>query len=183
MLICLAAECTATYSLTKYEALQTNVEALSGHAAHLYNNDLIDSEIVTIVFCVMVATVFGTDFFFLLFFPRRTYPKIYNRIKLFLSVIITLGVLCGALASSVVVARNSAKIIGVDETTAQQLTAVYYRPPLKYNVYSTNIAYVVLVWLGFICTAASTVVMYIAVKHDERFGAEPKQDFPADGEK
>jgi len=39
MLICLAAECTATYSLSKYEDLQDHVEDRFA-PAHLYNNDM-----------------------------------------------------------------------------------------------------------------------------------------------
>lgn len=101
MLICLAAECTATYSLSKYEALQTHIEATPGHLPHLHNNDIIAAEVLTIVFCVFVATLFGADFFFLVFFPRRTYPKWYNATKKALAVGITLGIFAAALMSSV----------------------------------------------------------------------------------
>lgn len=100
MLICLAAECTATYSLTKYEDLQKHVEAANG-GAHLHNNDIIAAECLTIVFCVFVATLFGAEFFFLLFFPQRTYPKWYNATKKCLAVGITVGVFAAALMSSV----------------------------------------------------------------------------------
>lgn len=49
MLTCLAAECTATYSLSKYEDLQGRIENSPLFGGHLYQNDLIDAEIVTIV--------------------------------------------------------------------------------------------------------------------------------------
>lgn len=92
MLICLAAECTATYSLSKCacsffrrpaagradlvrfeleqadrqinpdEDLQDHVEKRFA-PAHLYNNDIIDMEISTIVLAVSVACLFGADFF------------------------------------------------------------------------------------------------------------------------
>lgn len=101
MLICLAAECTATYSLSKYEDLQTNVEMAGGHLPHLHNNDLIAAQCLTIVFCVLVATIFGADFFFLLFFPQRIYPKWYNTTRKGLALGITIGVFAGALMSSV----------------------------------------------------------------------------------
>ncbi|KIM92053.1 hypothetical protein PILCRDRAFT_185 [Piloderma croceum F 1598] len=180
MLICLAAECTATYSLTKYEDLQTHVEAANGRGAQLHNNDLIAAECLTIVFCVLVATLFGAEFFFLLFFPQRTYPKWYNGTKKSLAVGITLGVFAAALMSSVIVARNSAFITGVDEATKQGLVEFFYRPPLRYNVYSTNIAYVVLLWIGLFCTAASTVIMFIAAKHDAQCGTEPRLSLSED---
>lgn len=101
MLICLAAECTATYSLSKYEDLQKHVEMTNDHRPHLHNNDIIAAEVLTIVFCVFVATLFGADFFFLLFFPRRTYPKWYNATKKALAVGITLGLFAAAIMSSV----------------------------------------------------------------------------------
>jgi hypothetical protein len=100
MLICLAAECTATYSLSKYEDLQTHVQEANG-SAQLHNNDIIAAECLTIVFCVLVATLFGAEFFFLLFFPARTYPKWYNATRKGLAVGITLGVFTAALMSSV----------------------------------------------------------------------------------
>jgi len=177
MLICLAAECTATYSLDKYENLQKHVESATSHTAALHNNDIIAAECLTIVFCVFVATLFGADFFFLLFFPRRRYPVWYNSTKKALAVVITLGVLAAALMSSVVIARHSAFITNATPAEIERLTSVYFRPPLKYSEWPTNIAYVVLLWIGFLCTAASTVVMFIAAKHDETIGTEPKQGF------
>jgi hypothetical protein len=87
--------------LSKYEDLQTHVEAANGRGAHLHNNDIIAAECLTIVSCVFVATLFGADFFFLLFFPRRTYPSWYNATKQGLAVGITLGVFAAALMSSV----------------------------------------------------------------------------------
>ena len=129
MLISLAAECTATYSLSKYEDLQEHVEkmytrkagfpitgasspslllirdtnsSVDGYdSAHVYNNDLLDCEISTIVFCVLVACIFGADFFFLTMFPRQTYPKWYNMARKGFAVFIALGMLASAIASSV----------------------------------------------------------------------------------
>lgn len=58
-------------------------------------------EISTIVLCVAVACLFGADFFFLLQFPRRVYPKWYQTTKKALAVVITLGVFACALGSTV----------------------------------------------------------------------------------
>jgi hypothetical protein len=171
MLICLAAECTATYSLSKYEDLQTHVETVARNEkfrnspafpnpnVHLHNNNLVDAEIVTIVFCVMVATLYGADFFFLLMFPARRYPKWYNVTKLFLAVVITLGVLVAAIVSTWVVATGQATITGVDQAAQNQLTELYFRPPLVYRHWSVNIAYVVVLWLGFLATLARLVIL------------------------
>jgi hypothetical protein len=127
MFACLAAECAATYSLNKYEKLQVHAEALSS-TVHLENNDLINAEITTIVFCVLVACLFGADFFFLVFFPRRTYPTWYNITKRVCAVVITTGVFVSALISTWVVACREAILTGM---TAQELAATFPRPPLS----------------------------------------------------
>ena len=106
MNICLAAECTATYSLSKYEDLQNHVQAYAftlepPYQVELHNDDLIAAEVLTIVFCVFVATLFGADLFFLAQFPRRTYPKWYNITRLALAVGITTGLLAAAIMSTV----------------------------------------------------------------------------------
>ncbi|KAF4623489.1 hypothetical protein D9613_001279 [Agrocybe pediades] len=178
MLIGLAAECTATYSLSKYEDLQGHVEAaslpISPTKAHLYNNDLIDAAICTIVFCVLVATVFGADFFFLLFWPSRRYARWYQTAKKITAVVVTAGVLACAIVSTFVIARRSAFINGVDDQTKQTLTNLYFRPPLVYRHWSRNIAWVVLLWLTFPCTVISTILIFLADKHDREFGPEPR---------
>jgi hypothetical protein len=74
---------------------------MSGGTAHLYNNNIIDAAIVTIVFCVLVATVFGADFFFLLFWPQRRYPRWYDVTKLLVAVVVSLGMAAAALMSTV----------------------------------------------------------------------------------
>lgn len=131
MVICLVAECVATYSLSKYEDLQDHIESASLHLASLHNDDLIAAECLTIVFCVFVATLFGADFFFLLFFPKRRYPRWYNATKKGLAIAITLGVLAAAIMSTVVVAGHKAFIKGVTQEEANALVAHYYRPPLR----------------------------------------------------
>ncbi|THU82595.1 hypothetical protein K435DRAFT_385520 [Dendrothele bispora CBS 962.96] len=184
MNVCLAAECTATYSLSKYEDLQTNVELFSrtqiannpslstngsDHAA-LHNNDLIAAEVLTIVFCVFVATLFGADYFFLTFWPKRVYPRWYVNTRGFLAVGITAGVFAAALMSTIIVATHSAFITNVTPEAAQSFTNLYFRPPLKYNTWAVNIAYVVVLWLGLIPTAISTFLMFKAAAHDAVHG-------------
>ncbi|PPQ65799.1 hypothetical protein CVT26_000384 [Gymnopilus dilepis] len=174
-------QCTATYSLSKYDHLQDNVERYSTafsppspSPASLHNNDIIDSAITTIVFCVLVATVFGADFFFLVFWPERAYPVWYSVIKKLLAVVVMAGVGVAAITSTVVITTHRAFITGVSDDVAATLTRVYYRPPLIYKKWAVNIAWLVLLWLAFIFTAASTFLMFIAAAHDEEFGPTPK---------
>ncbi|KPV73352.1 uncharacterized protein RHOBADRAFT_38529 [Rhodotorula graminis WP1] len=172
MLICLAAECTATYSLSKYEDLQDHIEDRFA-PAHLYNNDLLDMEITTIVMCVAVACWFGADFFFLLMFPRQSYPRWYQKTKKAMAVTICFGVFAAALGSTIVVARNSAQIQHVDDATRRAAQEYYYRPPLQYRDWAVNVAYVCLLWPGWLACVASTVLMFLADKHDLTHGTSP----------
>ncbi|KAE9403630.1 hypothetical protein BT96DRAFT_990064 [Gymnopus androsaceus JB14] len=176
MNICLAAECTATYSLSKYEDLQNHVQAYAftlepPYQVELHNDDLIAAEVLTIVFCVFVATLFGADLFFLAQFPRRTYPKWYN--------ITRLGFGCWYYDWSSRCCYNehsthSAFITGAPASVQQQYTDFFFRPPLKYNVYSVNIAYVCVLWIGWVCTVACTVFMFMGVRHEMRYGIESR---------
>jgi len=175
MNVCLAAECTATYSLSKYEDHQTNIQNYAtNYPVEVHNDDLIAAECLTIVFCVFVATLFGADLFFLVFWPRRTYPRWYNVSRLSLAVGITAGLFAAALMSTIVVATHSAFITGAPPEIAQTWVELYFRPPLKYSAWPTNIAYVVLLWLGLLFTVASTVLMFKGVMHEARYGAEPR---------
>ncbi|KAF8319223.1 uncharacterized protein EI90DRAFT_2925714 [Cantharellus anzutake] len=174
MLTCLAAECTATYSLAKYTALQEHIEKYTHGRSSLHQHDILVAEAMTICFCVFVATLFGADFFFLLFWPRRLYPMWYNFTKKALAVAITAGVFASAVLSNVVVARHTAFVVRATPEEAKALTDIFFRPPLKYYKWPTNIAYVVQLWVGFIFTAASTVLLFVAADHDETYGIEPK---------
>ncbi|GAA5906024.1 uncharacterized protein JCM6883_002527 [Sporobolomyces salmoneus] len=166
MLICLAAECTATYSLAKYEDTQDRVEDRFA-PAHYYQNDLVDFAITTIVFSVFVATLFGADFFFLLQFPKRRYPDWYQNTKKFCAIVITTGVFAAALGSTIVVARNSAQIVHVSEEVAREAAEYYFRPPLVYRKWAVNLAWVVLLWIGWLACVVSTILMFMASSWDK----------------
>lgn len=71
------------------------------------------------------------------------------------------------LALQIVIARNSARIVHVSEAVAREAAAYYYRPPLQYNRWAVNIAYVVLLWIGWVACVVSTVLMFLAASYDK----------------
>jgi hypothetical protein len=176
MLVGLAAECTATYSFSKYSIQQHRIEKGTDFAATVHSDDIRHAAITTIVFCVLVATLFGADFFFLVFWPRRVYPTWYNLAKLVLAVAISIGMLAAALQSTIVVVNHSSFISGVSDDVAQQWRDFYSRPSLVYKEFPQNIAWVVLLWIATIATLASTVVMFMAVRHHDLHGTEPASE-------
>ncbi|TFK20330.1 hypothetical protein FA15DRAFT_759462 [Coprinopsis marcescibilis] len=173
MLTGLAAECCATYSLAKYNSQEANVERVSGNVAEVHNNDIYAASCITILFCVLVATLFGADFFFLLFWPRRRYPRWYNRSKKGLAVMISIGMAAATIMSTVVVGFHEAYVVGPSPAEIDRLIELYSRPPMVYRRWPTNIAWVVLLWIAFFSTVASTVVMFLAVAHDTTHGTAP----------
>ncbi|KAH6899363.1 hypothetical protein BKA70DRAFT_1115523 [Coprinopsis sp. MPI-PUGE-AT-0042] len=188
MLTGLAGECCATYSLAKYDDLRDNIHCASlanlnpqfsgGLPAWLDSTDIYAAQVVTIVFCVLVATVYGTDFFFLLFFPGRRYPGWYHAAKLVVASIVTLGMAAAAIMSTIVISAGSAIVTGGSTSEIASLIDRFSHPPLLYRSWDVNIAWLVLLWIAFISTVASTMIMYIATKHDRQHGPEP---YPRDG--
>lgn len=106
-------------------------------------------------------------------FPRQSYPRWYQSTKKAMAITICVGVFAAALGSTIVVARNSAKIQHVDEQTRLAAEAYYYRPPLEYRTWAVNVAYVCLLWPGWLACVASTVLMFLADTHDLRHGTSP----------
>ncbi|KAF8989682.1 hypothetical protein BDQ17DRAFT_1372935 [Cyathus striatus] len=175
MIIGLIAESVATSSLSKYNHHQTHLFNASGGLAIEHNNDIIAAYDITIVFCAFLATFFGAEFFFLLFWPTRRYAQWWRVTKKALAVIITIGMAVACILSTVVVATHEATVSGVSDAQKQQLLNIYFRPPLRYRSWAPNVVYVVFLWISFVFTVASTVVMFISVEHDERYGAEPRE--------
>ncbi|EAU83383.2 hypothetical protein CC1G_09077 [Coprinopsis cinerea okayama7 len=173
MITALSAECTATYSLSKYNFHESDIEEASGHTMVVFNNDIYAAQCVTIVFCVLVATLFGADFFFLVFWPRRKYPQWYNGAKKGLAVGITMGMAAAALMSTIIITTHAAFVVGPDESTIVTMLQRFDWPPLVYRRYPHNIAWMVLIWIAFVSTLASTVLMFMAAAHDERHGTSP----------
>lgn len=187
MLTALAAECCATYSLSKYNFQESDIEEASlllpssqstGLAQVVFNNDIYAAQCLTIIFCVLVATIFGTDFFFLLFFPRRRYPNWYHVAKKALAVGVTLGMLAASIMSTIVIATHTSFVEGPDPDDIATLVNRFRHPPMVYRRWDVNIAWLVLLWIAFVATVASTILMFIASKHDKQHGTEP---YPRDG--
>ncbi|KIY64900.1 hypothetical protein CYLTODRAFT_412971 [Cylindrobasidium torrendii FP15055 ss-10] len=145
MLIGLSAECTATYSLAKYQDLQDHIEGWFP-GAHLYNNDIVDMSIVTIVFGVLTAFLFGADFFFLALFPKRLYPHWYDVFRCSFAVVICAGMFAAALGSTIVVAAHNAKLSGV---SMDDVLKIYPHPTMNYVDWGVNIAWIVQSWIAW----------------------------------
>lgn len=99
-----------------------------------------------------VATIFGSAFFFDLFWPeRRESPsvKVAWRVCSVLACVFTLA--C-ALAYTYIVASQSTYVTGVDAAEGQRLLALYGGSPMRYRDNGRAIASVVFLWPGMVFT-------------------------------
>lgn len=85
----------------KYKFQQNHIEKLSMHVASVHNDDFIDAAISTMIFTTLVPTVFGLEYFVLILWPARTYPKWYNTSKKVAAIVSTLAMFGVAIASTV----------------------------------------------------------------------------------
>ncbi|EPQ51693.1 hypothetical protein GLOTRDRAFT_132957 [Gloeophyllum trabeum ATCC 11539] len=183
MVITVVAECLATYALDKYLHLQDHSQKRYP-GVYVYNNDIVGATGLTIFAGVFNACVFGSIFFFLLFWPESRETPFWAAAKQVGAVVAMLSVLAASITSTVIGATHSATISGVDEATRQAITAEA-EVPLKYSHYRYIIVYIVLLWIGWVFTLASTVMVFIASNYylHHQPAPHPTRQGTADSEK
>ena len=101
-----------------------------------------------------MATIFGSAFFFDLFWPERHESpsvKIAWRVCSVLACIFTLS---SALAYTVILATHKAHVTGTSPENAARLLRDYNGSPMEYRQNGRGIASVVFLWPGFVSTVA-----------------------------
>jgi len=130
----------------------------------LFNNDVVGVGSFTIFAGVYTATVFGTMFFFLLFWPTLQETIMWYRIKATASIFAVLVVLGAAISSTVVVATHRAYLIPspTGDFEALQAAFAHPRPPYAYKEFSYIYPWLILTWIGWIFTIWSTYLVFKA---------------------
>lgn len=129
------------------------------HQAHVHNNDIVAAGITSMVIPCIALLLFTVEYFLLVLWPGKLYSRAYNRWKGGIFVAASVGMVATAVVSTVrthheapylyyrstdtnltqiFVATRSASISGVDATAAQQLTSMYFRPPLSKSLHYTH---------------------------------------------
>lgn len=165
MLFTVVSECLATYCLDRYLQLQKTVSAAQPGASY-FNNDIVGAVGLSIFAGVYTATVFGTMFFFLLFWPALPESKLWFRIKATGAIFSVIVVLGAALASTIIVASHSGYLIPSPTGSFEELQAEFAHPPVpyRYKEYGRAIGWVVLMWVGWIFTIISTYFVFKAAR-------------------
>jgi hypothetical protein len=163
MVLTVVGESLATFCLNKYLQIQNVVEGFQPGASY-YNNDIVAVAALTIFAGVYTATVFGTMFFFLLFWPALPESRLWSRIKLSGSIFAAVMVFAAALASTIVIASHHAYLIPSSTGSFEDLQNhfAHANPPFHYRRYSHAIGWLVLMWIGWIFTVLGTVFVFKA---------------------
>ncbi|TFK53155.1 hypothetical protein OE88DRAFT_1677976 [Heliocybe sulcata] len=161
MIIIVCAESTATYAMSRYLDMQSSLQR-AYPSSYLYNNDIVGAASLTIFAGVFTAIVYGTLFFFLLFWPNSVETPLWATVKKISAIFCTLVTTAALIWSTIVVTSHSAWITGAPASAA---TSVTPRAPLDYSHYAHNIAWIVLFWIGWPFVVASNVLVFIASAH------------------
>jgi hypothetical protein len=155
---------------TDYVDQQDFVAAHSSPSARVHNNNFIGIASYNIFTGVFVATIFGSAFFFDLFWPERRESAAVKLAWRICSVLACAFTLSAALAFTVILATKSAYVTGTDAATAQRLLAEYGGSPMRYRDNGRGIASVVFLWPGMISTFASTALLWHCLNHIDTYG-------------
>ncbi|GAB7349902.1 hypothetical protein MBLNU459_g0592t1 [Dothideomycetes sp. NU459] len=172
LIFCVVSESLGTAALSDYVDQQKFLKA-HDHAALEYNNDYIAVASYNIWSGIFVATIFGAAFFFDLIWPERYESPSVRLAWKICSVIACVFYIADAFALTIITARHSAYVNGVDAATAQGLLAHFKKfseSPLAYRENKRAIASVVFVWLGLVSVIASAILLIVDKNHAEKFG-------------
>ncbi|OJD32145.1 gpi ethanolamine phosphate transferase 2 [Diplodia corticola] len=180
MIFCVVSESLGTAALSDYVDQQSFV-AKHNPDAYVFNNDYIGAASYNIFVGIYVATIFGSGFFFDLFWPERYESPAVKLAWRICSVLACVFALASALTLTIITATHSAYVTGVDAPEATRLLEAYGGSPMRYRKNGRAIASVVFLWPGFVATVASTVILWMSLSHNDRLG--PKSTHAREAEK
>lgn len=152
LIFCVVSESLGTAALSDYVDQQKFLKN-SDPAALEYNNDYIGVASYNIWSGIFVAFIFGAAFFFDLIWPERYEAPGVRMAWKICSVLAVVFYTADAFALTIITARNSAYVNGVDAARAQSLLSGFKKfkeSPLVYKENGRAVAAVVFVWLGFV---------------------------------
>ncbi|KAE8842987.1 hypothetical protein PTNB85_00374 [Pyrenophora teres f. teres] len=156
MILCVVSESLGTAALSDYVDQQKFVSRLNSNVT-VHNNNFIGIASYNIFVGIYVATIFGSAFFFDLFWPER---KESQGVKMAWKV-------CSVFACMLSLAWTNA-------ADAQRLLALYGGSPLKYSENGRAIASIVFLWPGMIFTFISTYLLWHSLAHVDAYGPMSK---------
>ncbi|KFY05074.1 hypothetical protein O988_00290 [Pseudogymnoascus sp. VKM F-3808] len=170
MIFCVISESVGTAMLSDYVDQQDGISTRSQGKAQVQNDDIVGIASFNILVGIAVAVIFGSAFFFDLFWPERQETKTVRLWWKIAAVTVSIMTLADALALTVIVATHSAYIVGVPHEYAQILFENNGKPNAIYRKNAMSVTSSVLLWLGVVATFSSTYIMWKSHQHDDEFG-------------
>jgi len=170
MILTVVSESIGTAALSDYVDQQDGISRRSGGKAMVQNNDIVGVLSYNIFIGIAVATIFGSGFFFDLFWPERHESKGVKLAWKICSVVISFMTLADAIAVTVIVATRSAYITGVSKVEADYWFNANGKPNRVYKHNGYCVASAVFLWLGVPAAFASTYIMWKSLAHNDQYG-------------
>ncbi|KAH8790114.1 hypothetical protein BGZ57DRAFT_753660 [Hyaloscypha finlandica] len=170
MILCVCSESVGTAALSDYVDQQDGITTRTSPRVKVHNNDIVGTFSYNIFVGIAVATIFGSGFFFDLFWPERKESKSVRLAWKICSLLVSFMALADALALTVVVATHRSTITGVSAGAAASLFRENGPPNPIYRKNAYCVASVVLLWPGMIASFASTYIMFKSIQHDDKLG-------------
>ncbi|CAG8956397.1 hypothetical protein HYFRA_00003780 [Hymenoscyphus fraxineus] len=181
MIFMVVSESVGTAALSDYVDQQDGISERSRGRAMVHNNDIVGVFSYNIFIGIAVATIFGSGFFFDLFWPeRKETPRVRLAWKIS-SVVVSFMALADLIAVTVIVATRRAYITGVPRVQALLFFIENGPPNPIYRRNAYCVASAVIGWVGVVATFASTYIMWKSINHDTEHGPKSSK-FQTNGE-
>ncbi|KUJ21925.1 uncharacterized protein LY89DRAFT_389121 [Mollisia scopiformis] len=170
MILCVVSESVGTAALSDYVDEQDGIQTRDGRRAHVQNNDIVGILSYNIFVGIAVATIFGSGFFFDLFWPERRESTSVKWAWKICSIVVSIMALADAIALTVIVATHRAYISGMSTALADDLFRANGPPNPIYRKNAYCVASTVILWPGVIASFASSYIMWKSLQHNDQFG-------------
>ncbi|EHL00393.1 hypothetical protein GLAREA_04545 [Glarea lozoyensis ATCC 20868] len=181
MILMVISESVGTAALSDYVDQQDGISTRNGGIV-VQNNNIIGTFSFNIFVGIAVATIFGSGFFFDLFWPERVESPGVRLAWKISAVVVSFMALADQIASTVIVARYRAHIRGLTDAQAEPFFRQNGPPNPIYRHNAECVASVVVGWPGVIASFASAYIMWKSINHDEKFGPKSSKYVTNGGE-
>ncbi|CAL3969139.1 hypothetical protein PZA11_006231 [Diplocarpon coronariae] len=170
MIFCVCSESVGTAALTDYVSQREQLYKRSDGRAIVENHDIVSIFGYNIFIGIAVSTIFGSGFFFDLFWPERHESVAVKWAWRISSVVVSFMAFADALLLTLIVAMHRAHIIGVSAQEEAYWFKAHGKPHPIYRKNGYNVASVVLLWPGVVGSFASTYIMCKSIAHNDIYG-------------
>ncbi|ESZ95180.1 hypothetical protein SBOR_4444 [Sclerotinia borealis F-4128] len=177
MITCVCSESVGTAALSDYLDQRDGIQTRYG--LHTSVRDIIGIFSFNIFVGIAVATIFGSGFFFDLFWPERVESLAVRKAWKMCSLLMCFLTLADAIALTVIVATQRATIDGLTNSEAQRYFDSNGPPNPIYRKNAYCIASTVLLWIGVVGTIASSYIMWRSINHNQTNGVFAANHQPA----